>query len=196
MITLPELIATLTQKANRKSPFVVGVSGLGNAGKSTITKALLKQLPEAYIVHIDDFYKPVKEREGEHHSEQIISTCFDWDRLETDVFDQIAAGKDRLTYDIYDWVRTEIDRCTCIPLSGIIIVEGIYALQDRFLPKYDFTVWIDTPEEERDVRARKRYNDEFYALWKNVWIGQDRRYIHAHRPAERADAIISGHKNI
>ncbi len=196
MMTLPELIEELTIRAEKKSPLIVGVSGLGNAGKSTVTAGLLSQLQEAYIVHIDDFYKPVAQRNGQHHSEEIISTCFDWNRLEEDVFAAIDRGDSRLTYNIYDWVRTEIDRCTCIPLKGIVIIEGIYAFQDRFLNKYDYTIWIDTPEAERDARARKRYTDEFYALWKQVWMEQDRRYIDAHRPAERAHAIIRGQEII
>ena len=46
-------------------PLIVAIDGLAGAGKSTLAKQLVAQMPNANCVNIDDFYRPI-------HFDQVI----------------------------------------------------------------------------------------------------------------------------
>lgn len=184
------IVAALRAAHAEKGFVFVGLSGLGNSGKTYTSLRLAEAIPELRIIHIDDFYKPSHQREESHASEQIISTCFDWDRLEQQVFDVIDRKEHMLKYNIYDWERNVVDRCAAVPLKGIVMLEGLYAFQERFAHRYDIKIWVDTPVEQRDVRAKKRYSPVFLYNWETIWKAQDDRYIETERPHDLADFVL------
>ncbi|MGW9673400.1 hypothetical protein ACWGUN_09545 [Streptomyces koyangensis] len=46
----------------RGGHFLLGVDGPGASGKSTLAGQLARHLPEAHVVHVDDFYLPSADR--------------------------------------------------------------------------------------------------------------------------------------
>lgn len=184
------IVDVLNAAAKKQQLVFVGLSGLGNSGKTYTCNRLKEAIPGLSVIHVDDFYKPSDDRESSHASDDLISSCFDWDRLESCVFEPIKRGDSMLKYDIYDWDRNVINRCTALPLKGIVVLEGIYAFQTRFMDAYDLTIWVDTPLEGRDVRAQKRYSQEFLHHWNTVWKSQDQRYIERDAPDKQADFVL------
>ena len=151
----------------------IGIDGLGAAGKTTLAQKIAKQLGNATIIHTDDFYKPLAERTVGLVPE-IISPDFDWDRLEREVF--IAPQP---------------------PLIGkrgskgeIVIVVGVYALQKRFLPYYDFTIWVEAPRELRIKRMIEREGAAVAQEWQKKWMAREERYAETERPFDAASTIF------
>ncbi|XP_051826803.1 nicotinamide riboside kinase 2-like isoform X1 [Antechinus flavipes] len=57
--------------------YIIGIGGMTNGGKTTLTNRLIKTLPNCYVIHQDDFYKPQDQIElGEDGFKQ-------WDMLES-----------------------------------------------------------------------------------------------------------------
>nr|XP_014435269.1 nicotinamide riboside kinase 2 isoform X3 [Pelodiscus sinensis] len=57
--------------------YIIGIGGVTNGGKTTLTNRLIKVLPNCCVVHQDDFYKPQDQIEvGEDGFKQ-------WDALES-----------------------------------------------------------------------------------------------------------------
>src|SRR3989338_10990931 len=108
---------------------LIGIDGLGASGKTTLAKKIAAKISNVTIVHTDDFYKSLDQRTVGLVPE-IISPDFDWDRMEREVFKKNH--------------------------EGIVIVVGVYALQKRFLPYYDFTIWVEAPREARIKRMIER----------------------------------------
>uniref|UniRef100_A0A3Q1FFP3 Muscle-specific beta 1 integrin binding protein 2 n=1 Tax=Acanthochromis polyacanthus TaxID=80966 RepID=A0A3Q1FFP3_9TELE len=41
--------------------YIIGIGGVTNRGKTTLTNHLIKNLPNCYVVHQDDFFKEAEE---------------------------------------------------------------------------------------------------------------------------------------
>ena len=167
----------------------IAVSGLGGSGKTTLSKKLIEHIPGSTIIHVDDFYKTEEERSQTHGSEEIISNCFDWDRMDK-VFGNVRAGRG-VCYQKYNWEKNIREGWVEMDPQSITILEGIYCLQDRFLPHYDLAVWVDAPRDIRMQRVLKR-DPEWKHPWWNLWMDQDDRYVAAEKPHEKAHLIYSG----
>jgi uridine kinase len=61
-------VAALLQKrfAGHAGPLLIAVGGPGGIGKSTFSAALVKRLPDAGIVHLDDYKTPREVRRGQN----------------------------------------------------------------------------------------------------------------------------------
>lgn len=189
-----QIIMSLWKEKNR--PILVGVSGLGASGKSTLAEWLHKEITGSSLLEVDDFYKTAAERAGENVSTDVISNKFDWEYLDQKVFTAIKRKQDihyqrcRREIGVYDqWQFHSADK--------VVFVEGIYAFQDRFVEKYDYRIWVETPY---DVRLRRgvardeltRDGEASRIAWETIWLPQDQRYFNHDRPDLRADAIING----
>ena len=167
---------------------IVGVDGPGGSGKSTIAKQIADAV-NATLIHSDHFYKTVDKRDDTHASHQIVSDKFDWDLLQKKVFDVAIPGK-KISYQPYSWEIEGLLPHIQYVVGNVLVVEGIYALQDRFLDNYHVKIWVEVPEEIRLERGVKRDGEKMRDAWQHIWIPQDKRYFDVHRPDKKADIII------
>ncbi len=191
-----ERINTMWNETQR--PLLVGVSGLGASGKSTLAEQLHREIAGSCLVEVDDFYRTEKDRAGEHRSEAIISNKFNWDHLDSRVFGALAGKRDIH----YQRCRREIgveDTWVFHPVEKVIILEGIYLFQNKFIDKFDFRIWVETPHDvrlrrgiARDELTRDGDREVARISWETIWMPQDQRYFDHERPDLRADAIIYG----
>ena len=152
----------LFQKLLKLTPKLIGIDGLGASGKTTLALEIQKLLDEGTIIHTDDFYRPIEQRTIGLVPE-IVSPDFDWDLMGREVF-----KKKRI---------------------GTTIVVGVYALQSRFVPYYDFKIWVDAPHEVRLRRMTGREGPAVAGEWQAKWLPREERYLEVDRPDKRADVI-------
>lgn len=171
---------------------VVGISGHGGAGKSTLALRLAADLgiTEDQVVATDAFY---------------ATTCgpdagmweqYDWALLEQ-VVTTARAGEERLRYD-YRWWSGETGVEDHL-MPAVLVVEGIRLFSDRTAGWFDLTVWVDMDPDEAGARAKARNvlqgDDEAeLALWDTKWIPEGYEYERAEWPQERADLVISAQR--
>lgn len=183
------LVEKIIECHKNKGRAVIAISGLGGSGKTTLRKKLIAEIPHARFIDVEDFYKTEAERKENHGSDDIISNCFDWDRMET-VFALLQEGRG-LCYQKYNLDKNIREGWVEIDPHGITILDGIYCLQDRFLPHYDLSVWVDAPRDIRMERVLKR-DPEWKHKWWNLWMDQDDRYVEVENPAQKAHIVYSG----
>lgn len=168
---------------------VVGISGHGGAGKSTLALRLASDLgiDEDQVVATDAFY---------------ATTCgpdaglweqYDWALLE-EVVRSVHAGDDRLRYEYRWWSgQTGVEDH---PMPAALVVEGIRLFSDRTRDWFDLMVWVDMDPDEAGSRAVARnllQGDDAaeIALWGTKWIPEGHDYERLERPQERVDLVIS-----
>jgi uridine kinase len=157
----------------------MAIGGFGGSGKSTLAGQLRDELG-ATVVPVDDFYVP---RLG--HA--------DLERLRSQVLEPLSQSKPA-QYQRFDWHEQRLMEWCDVHADGPVVVEGVMVISRQLLDYYDFTIWIDCPQDvafQRGLaRDRTEYGAETLSQWTDVWMPSERDYAEQHRPMELADFVI------
>ncbi|KAM7379579.1 hypothetical protein PAMP_005125 [Pampus punctatissimus] len=133
---------------------IIGIGGVTNGGKTTLTNRLLKTLPNCCVVHQDDFFKKPDQIEvGEDGFRQ-------WDVID-------ALDMEAMTNTVKGWQENPVKfaRSHGVSLSPeasekgihILIVEGFLIYNYKpLLDVYDKCFYISIPYEECKKRRSTR----------------------------------------
>ena len=170
---------------------VVGITGHGGAGKSTLAERLGADLgvePDQ-VVATDAFYATTCGPEAGMWEQ------YDWPLLEALVRGaRTRPLPERLRYD-YRWWSGETG-VEDHPMPPVLLVEGIRLVNDRTRDWFDLTVWIDMDPDEAGARAKARnllQGDDRAELdlWDTKWIPEGHDYEQQERSHERADLVLT-----
>lgn len=179
---LAALVRTARLKLDR--PALVGISGFGGAGKSTLAGALREHLPKAVVVPGDEFLldRPTTKR------------CDDWssvDRMR--LLDQVLLPVRRGAaprYQIYDGGTGSLG--PWIDAAGsVVVVEGLGLFHPELAAQFDLRIWIDVDLDS--ATAQGKWRDEHVwqnpqtELWNDVWMPNDADFFARFRPDLAAD---------
>lgn len=172
---------------------LLAVDGCGGSGKSAFAQRLRQMLPDANIVHIDDFYLPSRLRPKD--AANTIAGDFDVQRLRQQVLEPLSRNEPGY-YQQYDWLRDELAAFRSVPVGGVVMVEGIYALLPLLADYYDYTIWMGCPDEIRLERGLARDGESARDLWVNRWMPAEARYVETHQPQVKADLVVDSSQEI
>jgi len=176
-----------------QSKLIIGIDGLGGSGKSTFAKELLVFMPDAIIVHMDDFYKPKVLRDASNTNSE-VGAFFDWQRLEKQLLIPFIENREILIQK-YDWESDYLKNWQSIPNATNVIIEGVYSTRKELLKYYNLKIWIDCPAEIRLLRGIERDGIEIKEYWQNVWMKQEEDYYKKHKPFLSSDVKIDGYND-
>uniref|UniRef100_A0A3Q1EV67 Muscle-specific beta 1 integrin binding protein 2 n=1 Tax=Acanthochromis polyacanthus TaxID=80966 RepID=A0A3Q1EV67_9TELE len=109
--------------------YIIGIGGVTNGGKTTLTNCLIKNLPNCCMVHQDDFFKPQDQIEvGEDGFKQYdVVTTLDMGAMMSTIFSWL---ENQVKFDKSHGVNNPLDT-EIVPKSNhkeeethILIVEG------------------------------------------------------------------------
>ncbi len=153
-----------------RRPALVGIDGQSGSGKSTLARELAESLPVSVaIVQGDDFYSDTSaDAKALLSPEEGYDSYFDWRRLRSEVLLSVREGATTLRYQRYDWDSAAIGQWTEIPMSEIVIVEGVYTLRPELRDQFDVSAFVRTSESTRLKRqaAREESSDHWITRWK------------------------------
>lgn len=188
-IDLQTLCSEIQHRAHGRAHFVIALSGFGGSGKSTTAKALLKELGDGEIIHLDDFiHDRLSQRSDSWEG-------FEWDRLTEQVLKPIAEGANAIDYGIYNWQSNKITEKRKVVLPKYIILEGVGLIRDDLKKYFDITVWIDVPLDVASERGKHRDMIEHEApqhanLWDTIWTSNDQDYFAKYQPKNNVDFLL------
>lgn len=199
-----EIIAAAEQIKKLYDPahtLVVGIDGLGGAGKSTLSEKLCQLLRRDHAValfHIDDFIHPraVRYNDGYAAWECYYTLQWRYDYLLDAVVNPIKCGDFIGKVELYDKDNdTYFFNDVSVPVGSIVIIEGIFLQRPELDGAFDYVVFIDVPEKTRLDRVLER--DGYIGTKAEIREKYDNRYFPAERyyaemcvPSEKADYII------
>jgi uridine kinase len=179
---LGKLILDRRKPANR--PFIIGISGFGGSGKTSLAGKLSEILEDTQTIHFDDFvtkerlYEPLENWE-----------CFDRERLERQVLE--PARNDRpIRYQKLIWRENKLGSPETVPPCTYLIVEGISIWHPGLEHYYDYKVWVNTAPDMAAERGRQRENGNGYEVYWDLWRQNEARYLAKYHQNALADFMI------
>ena len=174
----------LTKNQNRTT--VIAIDGHAASGKTTCA-AMLTELFDCSVFHMDDFFLPFEKRTEERLAE--AGGNVDYERFYDEVLTPILAGKP-VTYAAFDCSSgTLLPPLTTEP-KPLVMIEGSYSHHPYFGDAYDLRAAMDISEDEQRARILKRNGERMLAMFVSRWIPMEHRYFEAYSIFEHADLVL------
>lgn len=186
-----------------KRIYIVGIDGLGGAGKSTLVDSLKSELKEekynSYVLHIDDFIHPKSIRYNDSKEEWYCYYNLQWryDYLIKEILDPIKRGEEiNKEIEFYDKENdTYIKKQIYIPHNSVLLLEGVFLQRKEIKDYLNFVIYLDVLQEIRLDRVLKR--DVYIGSAADIKDKYNRRYFPAedryileYSPALNADLVL------
>lgn len=164
---------------------IIGIDGLGGAGKTSKAKELQDILSRhgisSEILHIDDFIHPRDIRYVDNIEEWKCYYYLQWR------YDYISDILKKLKQEgaFFEGIEIYNKKTDCYDIKTlkikpetVLIIEGVFLQRKELKDLFDFVMYIDVPKEERLRRVLKR----------DTYIGNEReieeKYKKRYFPAE------------
>lgn len=170
-------------------PVVVGISGFGGAGKSTVAAALAALLPDVVVVPADEFLlaRPPTTRSNDWSD-------VDRERLDGQVLAPARRGE-AVLYQEWDSAAGAPGPWVEVGRPAVLVVEGIGLFVPDLADRFDLRVWLDVDLADAAAQGLWRdthvYGNPQEHLWREVWVPNDAAFMAAFRPDLSADLRLT-----
>jgi len=184
-------------------PFIVGIDGLGGAGKTTVALKLKEDLKnkgyDVITIHLDDYIVESNKRYKTGYEEWHEYYYLQWDikSLQKELFQAVYDGEQLIRLPLYDKrTDTVTTKKVYITLTSIVLIEGVFIQRWKWRKYFDFVIFIDCPFKERAKRVLNRdvyigdYQNRLTKYQKRYWAAEE-KYIEMEIPKEKADIIYN-----
>jgi uridine kinase len=143
-----------------KRPYLIGVAGGSNSGKTTIAERLADLIgsDDLSLIRLDSYYisrpdDPIEVRATANYDHP---DAFDWDLLNDHLAALTAGGS--VEVPVYDYTNHERSAQNVVVSAGkVVVVEGILVLwEPRLRERFDLKIFVDTPADLRIIRRLRR----------------------------------------
>lgn len=183
-----DLSALVTRRVvDLQHPVVVGISGYGGSGKSTLTRQLVTEHPSWIRMRGDDFLDPVRSHRRSSN----------WDgvergRLRDEVLEPFREGR-ASSFRRFDWSARHLSEPEPVPLGEVMIIDLIGLFHPDAFSALDLTVWCDVSLETAQARGMqrdRRLGRDHSALWTDVWVPNERDFDEGFNPRSQAEVLF------
>jgi uridine kinase len=141
-------------------PFLIGVAGGSNSGKTTIAERLEEVIGSAdlSLIRLDSYYIPMPDQPIEVRAAVNYDhpDAFDWDLLDAHL-ERLREGES-VEVPVYDYtIYDRTDQVELVVPGKVVVIEGILVLwEPRLRERLDLKIFVDTPADLRVIRRLRR----------------------------------------
>ncbi|MBB4826106.1 uridine kinase [Sporosarcina luteola] len=177
---------------------VIGIDGLGGAGKTTIAEKIQREVVGSVLLHIDDFIHPRRVRyedsvepwrayyEKQWRYSYLIETILEPIRRGMSVQKKIELYHKSEDSYVEEWIH--------IPNGCLLIIEGVFLQRAELRDYLDTVIFVDVDKETRLRRVMERdsYIGDSGAIlnkYNNRYFPAEEEYVREYDPANRAHLV-------
>ncbi len=195
---LKEFLNNITKFINpNQKPYLIAITGGSGSGKTYIAKLIQEKLNKnnqnTTLISLDDYYKT--------KPKEILEKDYDFDnpkaldlKLLNKHLKELHQNK-TIKKPLYDFKTSSRKGYENLSPSEIIIIEGLFSLNQFFLDEIDLKIYIHVDEDimlqrriKRDIEHRGQKKEDIINQWKNFVYPAFETYIQPQ--IKNADIII------
>lgn len=142
--------------------FVLAVDGLAGAGKSRLAIDLAERYAGS-VIRLDHFFLPMEARD--QRQDYPYATHMDFDRFRRQVGKPLSRGEAG-SYDVFSCKTQSFDGTRHFGASGLIVIEGSYALHPAVLDIYDAGIFLTVDSDLQTARLKRREGSDYDSFAK------------------------------
>ena len=154
---------------------LVCVDGPAGSGKTTLAAGVAALEPEAVVVHIDDLLEGWAGLPG-------VTSQFDSFLL------PLSRGEPG-SYCRYDWYAGAFAETVTVPVTPLLIVEGVGCGSRSHERWHTVLVWVEADDERRLARGMARDGEQMRAQWEQ-WMREEVDLFAREDTRSRADVVV------
>ena len=159
---------------------IVTIDGPAGSGKTTLAKELAGYLGDARVVHLDELY--------EGWSKALDDILYQ--RIHSWIITPIRNGLPAKHLS-YNWTNDNYSNWTEIPITRVLIIEGVGSGHTSLRPYVSQSVWIEADEELLLDRVVQR-DGEIVRDEMLIWKAKERAYFEVHQVKKSANFHLFG----
>lgn len=180
------VFAALDRLQDRPGPVKVAIEGGSASGKTSLA-ALLKQVYDCNVFHMDDFFLQAHQRTPERYKEP--GGNVDHERFGEEVLRPLMAGQ-AFTYRPFNCQTMDFDPAVQVTPRRLSAIEGAYSLHPRLAPAYDLAVFLDIDKESQARRILRRNGPAMQRRFLQEWIPLEEAYFAATGAKARCQVAV------
>ena len=180
------LLARIDRLLAEQGGGIVAVEGGSASGKTTLA-AVLQELYDCSVFHMDDFFLRPEQRTAERLAQP--GGNVDRERFLEEVLLPVTRGE-TVRLQRYDCRTQTVQPPVEQAPKALTIVEGAYSMHPELAEYYDCSAFLSVePQLQRD-RIAVRNTPELQEKFFSTWIPLEQRYFEATDTKKRCDLIL------
>ena len=176
---------TETRGSRHKGPVIVGMDGRCGSGKTSLAELIAGIFP-CNVVHTDDFYLPMEERE--ENWTEIPGGNMDFARLHSEILIPARSG-DEVLYRPYCCQEGAYGEALRLAPCPLLVVEGSYSHYSLLAEAYDLKVFLTCSQEVQKRRLQER-EGSYFTMFEKRWIPMEENYFHHFDVEAGSDLVV------
>lgn len=168
-----EVFAAIDRRLAEGGPLTVAIDGNSAGGKSTLG-ALLAQVYDCNLFHMDDFFLRPEQRTPERFAQP--GGNVDRERFAAQVLEGIR-GRSPFRYRRFDCSRMALGEEVAVEPKVLNIVEGSYSLHPDLAGAYGLRIFMEIAPETQSRRILARNGPAMHKRFLEEWIPLEERYF-------------------
>jgi HAD superfamily hydrolase (TIGR01549 family) len=193
-----KILGEIERRKGKNRPFVIGISGIDGAGKTSFTecfeKFLIARKYETQAIHLDDFHNPKEIRySGKDQADNYYNRSFNINLIVEKLLKPIRRKRTfstRMTVLDYRTDNYDTEREYSFSQNTIVIFEGVFLFRKELSPYIDYKIFLDISFEESKKRAKDRDPEAVIKKYDDKYLPAQAKYLEQYPPEKTADIII------
>lgn len=178
------VLSEIYRLMEQNKPVIVAIDGRCGSGKSHLAE-LIVQLLSCNVIHMDDFYLPLSDRQ--ENWQEIPGGNMDFARFQREILIPVRE-KRQVVYRPYSCGKGKITKEFPMPKRKLTVVEGSYSHHPSLAAPYDLKIFLTCSKEEQAKRLQVR-EGSYFEMFEKRWIPMEENYFLSCGTKEGSDFV-------